>query len=270
VTGLPFSRALAPQPLGLRAAGAAGAAGAAVAPPDTQQAGGWCRTDRVTLGGGALNTLLLDPAVVPFERLWRILPEEGMYHPGVSPDRPCVLEIGAFKVQDTMAVVIFDLRPDIYRLSGVDAGDYVPVEARRFNGVLGFDLTVNGRRSYTDMTFQLDPVASPLRGTLAFQADPGSSDFFAAPSLSAAASFASSAGAGNALQPNRPRRPGSPSVPYCIYARSGQVVQARLVVFRPVPSPLACIEYSVQGITIPAQTLETTLQCVKSVADIPR
>jgi hypothetical protein len=231
---------------------------------------GWCRSNRVTLGGGALQTLLMDPNVLPFERLWRILPEEGMFHPNVSPERPFVVEIGAFKPANKMSLLVFDLRPDIYRLSGIDAGDYVPVESRRFNAVLGWDVTVDGRRAYTDMEFQLDPVAAPVAGASAFQPDPGSSDFFSSVDTLQVSRFGSTAGAGNALQPNRTHRPGSPSIPYTIYARPNQVVQVRLVVFRPIPSPIAFVEYSIQGIYVPNQTLNAILECVKTIADIPR
>jgi hypothetical protein len=116
-------------------------------------------------------------------------------------------EVGAFKPGGKMSLLVFDLRPDIYRLSGIDAGDYVPIESRRFNGVLGWDLTVGGRRAYTDMAFQLDPVDAPIRGTSAFQPDPGSSDFFSSIDTLQVSRFASSAGVGLSLQPNRTRRP---------------------------------------------------------------
>jgi hypothetical protein len=231
---------------------------------------GWCRSDRVTLAGGMMNTLLVHPSVTPFERLWRKLPEEGMFHPDVSPQEPFVGEIGAFKVEGKMALLIFDLRPDIYRLSGVDAGDYVPVEARRFNGQLGFDLTVERRRDFTNMEFQLDPVPFPRGGTAAFQAAPGTSDFFTAAQIGEASSFGSVAGTGSALQPQRPVRPGAPSIPYTIIVKPGQIVQLQIVVFRPLQSPIAFIEYDLAGLYMPIQWLNATLECLKPVADIPR
>lgn len=236
----------------------------------SQTTQGWCRTDRVTLGGGALNSLLMHPSVTPFERLWRRLPEEGMFHPGVSPNAPFVGEMGAFKVGSKMALLIFDLRPDLYRLSGIDAGDYIPIESRRFNGAMGFDLTIDRKRSFTNMEFQLDPIDFPVAATEAFQAAPGTSDFFNAPPVGASSSFGSVAGTGTALQPQRPTRPGAASIPYTIYVKPGQVVQLQVVVFRPLQSPIAFIEYDIAGVYMPIQWLNTTLECIKPIADIPR
>jgi hypothetical protein len=231
---------------------------------------GWCRNDRVTLAGGMMNTLLVHPSVTPFERLWRKLPEEGMFHPDVSPQQPFVGELGAFKVEGKMALLIFDLRPDIYRLSGVDAGDYVPVEQRRFNGQLGFDVAIDRRRDYTNMEYQLDPTPFPVQGTQGFQAAPGTSDFFTAAQIGEASSFGSVAGTGTALQPQRPARPGAPSIPYTIFAKPGQIVQFSIIVFRPLQSPIAFIEYDMAGLYMPNHIVNATLECVKPIADTPR
>jgi hypothetical protein len=231
---------------------------------------GQCSSDRVALAGGALNTLMLDPSIIPFEQLFRALPEEGMFNPNVRPSRPFNFEIGAFRVDNTMALALFDLRPDIYRFSGIDPGDSVPVEARRFAAVLGFDITIDQRHTMGNIQYQLDSHPIDHSGGQAFRPATGTTDLFTQPDISAASSFASPAGSGDSLQPQRPHRFGAPSIPFMILARSGQTVQLRVVVFRPIPSPIAFIEYGMTGLLLPEQTLEAYLKCMKPTADIPR
>ncbi len=223
---------------------------------------------RVQLAGGALNTLLVHPEVTPFEQLYRRLPSEGMFVPTVSPERPFVFELGAFRVPDTFDLLLFDLRPDIYRFQGVDPGDTVPVEARRFSSIMGFELTVD-QRHLGNVLFQLDPV--PIQtDTQAFAPEIRSSEFTgvlqtppARFNISAASSFANAAGAGLSLLPQRPQRYGPLSVPFTLYVRSGQTVQVRCVIFRPIPSPIAFIEYDIAGLLLPDEWVSSMTECMK-------
>ena len=116
-----------------------------------------CNAERVQLAGGFIASLLVNPMLVPFEQLYRREADEGMFLDEVSPENPFAFELGAFRVPADMALLIFDIRPDIYRFSGVDAGDAVPVEARRYSSQLGFDLTVDQQRQGNTL-FQLNPV----------------------------------------------------------------------------------------------------------------
>ena len=236
--------------------------------------GGACAAQRVQLAGGALNSLMVHPYVTPFEQLYRRLPEEGMFDPNVSPSRPFAFELGAFKVPSTFGLLLFDLRPDIYRLSGLDAGDFVPVEARRFASVMGFEITVD-QRHQGNTNFQLDPVA--IQATLqAFTrvSAPGAGRPGATPAsvfnIAAASSFGNAAGAGTALMPQRPTRYGPLSVPFTLVARSNQTVQVRCVIFRPVPAAIAFIEYDIAGMLVPNIWFDAMMECLKPVDSTPR
>lgn len=237
-----------------------------------------CGAERVQLAGGALNTLLVHPEVTPFEQLYRRLPEEGMFLDSVSPETPFTFELGAFRVPDTFCLLLFDLRPDIYRFSGVDAGDTVPVEARRFSSVMGFQVTVDQRQP-ANLLYQLDPV--PIQTTTEAFTNPigtvselppalanaigaqGGSRF----NIAAATSFASAAGAGDQLQPQRPTRYGALSVPFTMYVRAGQTFQVRAVLFNPLPSPIAFIEYDIAGMLIPELWIDTMTECLKPLSN---
>jgi hypothetical protein len=232
---------------------------------------------RVQLAGGAFNSLLVHPSILPFEQLYRRLPEEGMFLDSVSPETPFAFELGAFRVPNSFTALLFDLRPDIYRFSGVDPGDTVPVEARRFSSILGFEITID-QHHVGNVLFQIDPV--PIQTSpQAFTApvNPGelppaiAAALGLAPqsvfNIAQASSFANAAGAGESLLPQRPTRYGPLSVPFTLYARSGQTVQVRCVIFRPIPSPIAFIEYDIAGILMPEEWVDGMSECLKPMTN---
>lgn len=220
--------------------------------------------DRFVMAGGQLNAEILHPTAVPFEQLYRRLPEEGMFAPGVTPSNPFVFELGSFTVPDQMSLLIFDLRPDIYRFSGVDAGDFVPIENRRFGSIMGFDVTVDQRRQ-GNVKFEIDP--SPIQRTSqsAFQSSNSTHPTANAGAYVAgrANQFASPAGVGTALQPQRHERYGALSIPFTMIARSKQTVQVRCVIFRPIPAPIAFVEYDIAGVLVPEQWTNNMLEVIK-------
>ena len=233
-----------------------------------------CSAERVQLAGGFLNTLMVHPEMTPFEQLYRRQAEEGMFLPGVSPETPFAFELGAFTVPDNFCLLLFDLRPDIYRFSGIDAGDTIPVEARRFSSILGFQITVNQRQP-ANLLYQLDPVPiqtfpeaftgpqvtlGELPPALANAIGVQNGSRF---NIAASTSFAQASGAGDQLQPQRPTRYGALSIPFTMYIRSKQTVQVRCVIFQPVPSPIAFIEYDIAGLLIPELWVTSMTECLK-------
>ena len=229
-----------------------------------------CEAMRVQLAGGALNSLIVDPSVVPFEQLYRRLPEEGMFSEGVNPDNPFAFELGAFTVPDGFALLLFDLRPDIYRFSGIDAGDYIPVESRRFASRLGFQITVDQRQP-GNLHFELDPIAiqstqNAFTQLSAYKPATNDSGTNATPesvfNQASSNSFASAGGAGKSLQPQRPTRYGPLSVPFTLHVRAHQTVQLRCIVFHPLPSPIAFIEYDMAGLLVPTHAMDQMIRCM--------
>jgi hypothetical protein len=221
-----------------------------------------CDAERVMLAGGDMWSLTLHPLVVPFEQLYRRLPEEGMFDPSVSPSRPFAFELGAFRCPERMVLAIYDLRPDIYRFSGIDPGDFVPVEARRFSSILGFQVLVDAKNN-GNVLFELDPVAIQTTSLQAFAPPPGQRQPQASFNIAAANSFANVAGAGLSLMPQRPRGYGPEGMPFTLFARPGEVVQVRCVIFRPIPSPIAFIEYDIGGFLFPEKWIDTVLRCIE-------
>ena len=220
--------------------------------------------DRFVLAGGQLNSKILHPTAVPFEQLYRRLPEEGMYDPAVSPSNPFTFELGAFTVPDLMSLMIFDMRPDIYRFSGVDSGDFLPLETRRFGSIMGFDLTVDQKRQ-GNTKFEIDPAPIQRTSSQAFINNNTTQPTFNQGQFEVgkANQFATVAGVGTALLPQRPERFGALSVPFTIIAKSKQTVQVRCVIFRPIPSPIAFIEYDIAGMLVPEQWTNNMLEAVK-------
>jgi hypothetical protein len=213
---------------------------------------------RQQLAGGALVSLIQHPAILSFERLYRRLPEEGMFDASVAPNNPFTFELGAFRVPTQFTLLIFDIRPDVYRFSGLDPGDYVPVETRRFSSVMGFSLNVD-QRLPGNVEFQLDPA--PIQVTNeAFT--PLSQPTNATFNLAKSNTFANASGTALGTLPQRPTRFGALNVPFTLIAKSNQTVQARAVVFKPIPSPIAFIEFDIAGVLIPSQWTDSVLDII--------
>jgi len=211
---------------------------------------------RTAEAGGDLASQVLPKAVTPFELMWRALPEEGMFSPLVSPSNPFAFELGAYTVPSRMTLLVFGLRPDIYRFSGVDPGDFVPVEERRLGSIMGFELLVD-KQHPGNIDFQIDPVPIQRTSQQAFPTTQANAGQFARANAGAAAN---ASGSSNMILPQRPDRYGPPApIPFTLYVESGQTVQARCLIFRPVPIPLAFIEFDLTGILVPS-TFSDNLQ----------
>lgn len=220
---------------------------------------------RVSISGGDLLNQIQHPKSIVFERIYRRQPEEGMFDAQVSPSRPFVFELGAYRVPPQMSLLIFDLRPDIYRFSGLDPGDYAPVAARRFGSVVGFDITIDNNH-LGNLEYELDPVPIQRTSTQAFRNRNPDDPFQEQASLNIGFSnrFANAAGSGQSLQPQRPIRFGAPApVPFTLIAKSDQVVQVTCSIFRPFPSPIAFFEYGISGVLVPAKELDIMLKAIQ-------
>lgn len=238
-------------------------------PPSTAQALGLAtqegarteydfETERVVLAGGDFGSQILIETYTPFEYLFRALPEEGMFDSGVSPERPFEFSLGAFVVPPRMVLLIFNMRPDVYRFSGVDAGDFVPVEERRFASIMGFEFLIKEEHK-GNINFQIDPVPIQRTSLQAFQssniAQPvaNAGDFARA----RAGGLAVAQGSSNMLLPQRPTRYGPPApIPFTLFAKPGEPVEARCTIFRPMPSAIAFIEFDFTGILVPQDFLK--------------
>jgi len=223
---------------------------------------------RTQLAGGMLTSLIQHPSTLAFERLYRRLPEEGMFDANISPTNPFTFELGAFRVPGNFSLLLFDLIPNLFRFSGLDPGDYIPIETERFSSILGFSLTVD-QRFVGNVEFELDP-APIQRGSLqAFQSSNTTNPeaTLANIAIGQANSFANASSAGTGLLPQRPRRYGAPSVPFTLIANANQTVQASCVIFRPVPTPIAFIEYSLSGLLLPSTWADAALNIISPVTD---
>lgn len=220
---------------------------------------------RTLSAGGDLAAQTLLQTMSTFERLYRRLPEEGMFSPSVSPSNPFVFELGAFTVPSRMTLLLYNMRPDVYRFSGVDPGDYLPVEARRFGSIMGFELTVE-QEHIGNVNFQINPVAIQRTSQQAFQSDntetpQANAGQFA---IAQAGDVANTQGSSNMILPQRPTRYGAPDpVPFTIYVNAAQTVQAKCLIFRPIPTPIAFVEMSLTGVLAPSTFVSNMQEAYK-------
>ena len=193
-------------------------------------------------GGEALQQLL-HPVFQTFEREYKALPEQAWFSSGVSPDQPVQFDFGpAFTVPSGMQLWLLDYQFSVYRYSGIDAGDWVLAEPGRFSGVMGFDLTLTGRRQ-ADIKMQLDPVDVSIPLALAGGPITAPGSF----NSSAAQSFAATSGQGLSLLPVRREVVGPDGKPFTYVCREGDRVLLKGVIFWPVRSPIATIEARIAG-----------------------
>lgn len=235
---------------------------------------------RVLQAGGELAAKLAHPAFVPFEKLYRKLAGAGIFT--ATPQNKLVIELGSFQVPQGMTFAMVDYRFDIYRQSGAAAGDWVPIEARRLSGQIGYDYQIADYRD-ANIEYQLQPTpaASPSTfgdpqvtgGVIAAGAEYNQTmppqignPFFppsAAPTFPSAADFAmaratqtsSTGGIGTALLPQRTERLGPLSMPFTDLVRESERILFKAVVFNPVPIPIVFFEVDVTGILMPANVL---------------
>lgn len=209
--------------------------------------------------GGDLLMKFAHPVPDTVEVQFRTLPQAGWYAPTVSPTSPVTFETGVFEVPKGMQLWVFDYEFVPFRQSGLDPNDAVMVEDGRFSTMLGFDLTVNGRRS-ARLFFQLDPVPAGTQRN-AFSGSP----FIGAPGGTAAVfqPYAPNSPAGTSLLPCRVVRYGAPGLPFTIIAREGERVVVSATIFRPVNAALKFIQSRLMGFILGQNAAEALLQRVR-------
>lgn len=225
-----------------------------------------CRAVRVQEAGGGLVPSLAHPAVTVFEHVFRREPEQGIHSPLLDPDHPMLFEMGAFRVPKQQALLLFELRPDVYRFSGIDPNDSVPVAARRFSNVMGWDVNIDGSRP-RHTRYELDPIPRQLNANAYIPEvpQPGNVQPAAVFAQARRNRFGSAAGTGLATLPQRPQRYGALALPFTLAVREGQVVQLAAIIFRTIQSPIAFFEFGMAGILMPAEWTDRIFECIRPV-----
>lgn len=207
--------------------------------------------------GGLVNDDTLSDELTPFEREDRVRPVGGVHDPIVSPARPVVIPISSYTVPARMTLLIYDYLPNIYRFSGVDPEDVVPVSPQRFSGQMGWEVMVSGK-PIGDLGFGLIPrVTTPPAPTsqngpiTAFQI----------------AQTRSGANLGAGLLPQRLARVGAPNTPYTLVVKESQTFTASAKIFRPIQSPVAFFSFGFSGFLAPAKYAERLMDKLKPVRD---
>lgn len=213
----------------------------------------------VHLPGGELLQQLLHPSVTVFDQIFRIQPEEGWFNPAVSPNNPVQFEIGNFRVPRGVHLWMQNYEFAIYRQSGADAGDSIRCEDDRFNGSVGFDLTVNGTRP-ASILVQLDPVpATTARNGFGAVSGSGESTVVT-PGVIQSSNVGNTSSQGQSLMPPRSTRMGAPAPnPFTVVVKENQNISLTCVLLRPIRSPLAFVQGELQGYLMQTNASEALL-----------
>jgi hypothetical protein len=217
-------------------------------------------------GASVLANKLLHPAFQIMEREFRALPEEGWFNPDVSPKRPIEFQLGAFEVPRNQHLWLTDYQFQVFRPSGVDAGDFVVAAPGRFTNQMGFDVSVRGKRQ-SNISYQLDPQPV-FEGRPEFQPQitpprgrgPGAADPF---NNAAARTFASTASPGTSLLPRRPNVQGPRGGPFTFVVGESAAISVNVVIFNTLTSPVAAIGGRLAGYLLQTNLSSALLQRVR-------
>lgn len=218
-----------------------------------------CSADRVMLAGGQLASYVTPGSIIPFEAVWRRLPEDGIFT--ASPSSPCQFEMGSFRVPQSMGLVLLDYRFDIYRPSGSAAGDFVPLEDNRLPTQVGWNIKSNANIQ-GNVRYELNPQPPggsgpgydppPNPGLI-----PGGPGAPATDAMFDRARFAQAQAAVGSLSlmPQRHHREGLLRVPAPWTLHSNTSLTFSCSVFRAIPIPIAFFEAEAFGFLMPDNDL---------------
>lgn len=259
--------------------------GAPPPPPSPAAAIRPCTAERVLAAGGDVVQRLMHPNFVPFEQLFRKLPNEGVFT--ATPQKNFRFTLGTFRVPESMGLLLVDYRFDIYRLNGAVPGDFRPIEPRRLSTQIGYDVNIDQFRK-GNINYQLEPsqitseeatvVDAPRPGIDAsspfgpIPSQIGNPDFpVGNPPLGAtasdfararAANASSPSGVGSATLPQRTERQGPLPLPWTMIVKPSYRLQFDVIAFRPVPIPIGFFEVGFTGLLMPYNELAAIMESV--------
>jgi hypothetical protein len=243
--------------------------------------------------------MLLPAGYTPFERIFRRLPDDGIF--SASRTNPLTLEVGAFTVPPQQALIVAEYGYTIFRFNGAIAGDYLPMESGRLALSVGTDLNFSQFRR-GNVVFEILPVPPPTQNLDAFSQTPTGGMAFppskvsfspttvgavtiytpgvnaqgtppgsqigppsAPPSLfQQVASAVKTQSAGSALQPNNGREQQGPQkFPFSFIVDENNSVQLRITLFGAINVPVAFFESRIAGYLMSTNDLQALLDGVR-------
>lgn len=206
-------------------------------------------TVRAQAPGGAVLTYAQSQSLTWFERTYRALPPTGMY--SATPSKPVSFTLGSYRVPVNQVLIVLDHAFDIYRFSGLVAGDFVPIEANRLSTQVGWDITASESTRDQDLGFQLIPAAPSLNQPsfqqLGFGASADAWQFEVARQVQNQGQVPAAA----SMLPQRHTRPGLMKVSSNYVVRAGSTIDVKCNVIRRIPMPIGFFEGNICGILMP-------------------
>jgi hypothetical protein len=218
-----------------------------------------CGSLRVQFAGSWLLQLANHPTTTPFEHSFRKLPQDGIF--AATPERPSVIELGAFPVPASMVLLVLDWRFDIYRPNGAIVGDVVPIEERRLALQIGWDVVFTAKRT-ANIEYEITPSPPTIGSLSAYKSNPNAGiipdNFGIAIPPASQVEFdrirflqtQEPSGLGASMLPQRHRRDVQPQMPFTYILEENQTIQFLNIAFQPVPIPIAFFEVEFSGLLL--------------------
>jgi hypothetical protein len=213
---------------------------------------------------GALFGLVRSPDVEPFERQYRVLPEDAMFSPLRSPSNPFVAEVGSFKVADDKQLLVTNYEFKVFGFGSYGTDDAEEYPENSFSTILSWDLSIANTSSQRDVAYTIDPIPISATSNQFQQAvftglkNPPPPSYFNA---NASRGF-SSPSAGTAVLPNRLARMGPPNGPFTLYVENNQAVTGKMNLTARFPAPIAFLQFTIQGYQFDKMVLNPLLKLV--------
>ncbi len=206
---------------------------------------------------GAVYPFIQHPLFAPYERGFRKQPDANFY---VKKPSGFTFQVAVIEAPKNYTLIITGYKVELARLSGVSAGDTVPLEPGRLSTCLGFDLRLSGARE-RDCQYELQPTPI-LTGRQPSATFPGvgragPTSYYARES---AGQYGVPGGAGKALLPYREERYGPPQGPFTIPVREGRTLDFSCMIFKPLPIPLAYVGVNFTGYQMPSTLFDAFMR----------
>lgn len=205
-------------------------------------------TVRAHKPGGELLGYVQSEGLLYFEQLYRVLAPKGFSK--ATPQKPVTFLMGSFRVPRSQVLVIEDYSFDIYRFSGITAGDYLSLEQNRLSTQVGWDIRVDDKRP-ASLSYQIIPQPQTQTQAAFASTNPLAPAEHWQFEQVRAQELQGPAGPALSLMPQRHHRRGLVKVSNQYHVRSGSTLVVTCSIINPISIPIAFFEANVMGILMP-------------------
>lgn len=202
--------------------------------------------------GGLYGSIVPETSVTMWTREGNKLPDQAMYAPDRSPQRPFTFDVVTYTVPTSTCLLLMGYHTAADRVGGVGAFDTQPLEPGRMRQSWIWDLVVDGNHVGRDTQFEIIPTPIVQLGAGTGLPQLALQNAYASTTARQAQSIG---GAGLAGLPFQDGMYGPEGRPFSILVKQRRTVALRCSVIRALSTPLAGIRGRLDGYLFPVSLL---------------